>query len=131
MCSAQHRCNLSTHAPGTSFLPSFFPNNNTRPPCETHEIGICLFKTKWRRENIFIKFMCSEFVIFMCSESIFLLLVNCKAVFYRNNGYCICKKKFQGKLFFSSNYESFLSIVFNIRTPDCRSGDVVEHVIRP
>ena len=40
-------------------------------------------------------------VIFMCSEIIFLLLVNCKAVFYRNNGCCICQKRFQeGEPFF-------------------------------
>ena len=31
----------------------------------------------------------------------------------------------------SKNYESFLAIVFNIRTPDCQSSDVVEHVIWP
>ena len=39
------------------------------------------------------------------------------------------KKGFKKEsLFFSSkNYVSFLAIVFNIRTPDCRSGDVVEH----
>ena len=31
-------------------------------------------------------------VIFMCSEIIFLLLVDCKAVFYRNNGCGTCKR---------------------------------------